>query len=72
MCFFLIVENRLSIKTSDISQRKGRGGFIAPKQWEAKLLDLAYQIEASTGYILVEKPKVPKDGNTYLKGKKAI
>lgn len=62
----------MSVKTSDISQRKGRGGFIIPKQWEAKLLDLAKQIKSSTGYILIEKPKVPKLLDTYPKGKKAI
>jgi|TARA_B100000959_G_C14766995_1_gene535861 hypothetical protein len=69
------VENRLSVKTSSVSKIKGYSGFIAPKQWEAKLLDLAKHIESSTGYVLVEKPKelgVPKMLDTYPKGKKAI
>lgn len=62
----------MSVKTSSVSRIKGYSGFIAPKQWEAKLLDLAKHIESSTGYILVEKPKVPKLLDTYPKGKKAI
>jgi hypothetical protein len=65
----------LSNKTASVSKIKGYSGFIAPKHWESKLLDLARHIESSTGYVLVEKPKelgVPKMLDTYPKGKKAI